>query len=270
MVRFRSNVNHKCSIEGFISWGDVVRLKYKILLIWIVEVQLETSLCHKRPQKKKKSNSSCFYTPMVLKLLIIVQMKTKWKRKFNHNNFDTSFVKIDQVLDSIGIPNFSVFTGIKLIPIPPVYVFAKNRYTESVFCIGIELCVPVLCSCFNEFGSRCTPKIAVLEDIFYSLATESHHSAHQPWISSPFLLSVVVVFWIMLFVIQAIFNAVIYSAKCRFHECFRISKFTQKLSAPIHAQYTAKVVQSSYEFIVQIVFSTTLACSWCCAKLDDH
>ena len=83
------------------------------------------------------------------------------------------------LLDSIGIPNFSVFTGIKLIPIPPVYVFAKNRYTETVFCIGIELCVPVLCSCFNEIVSRFTPKIAVLEVIFYSLATKSHRSAHQ-------------------------------------------------------------------------------------------
>ena len=114
------------------------------------------------------------------------------------------------VLDSIGIPNFSVFTGIKLIPIPPVYVFAKNRYTEIVFCISIELCVPVLCSCLNEIVSRCTPKIAVLEDIFYSLATKSHRSAHQPWISSPFFFisRSCVNLWIMLFVIQATFNAV--------------------------------------------------------------
>ena len=43
-------------------------------------------------------------------------------------------------LDRIGIPNFPVFTGIKLIPIPPVYVFAKNRYTGTVFYTGIVLC----------------------------------------------------------------------------------------------------------------------------------
>ena len=48
----------------------------------------------------KNSNAACFYTPViVLQLLIIDQMqKTAWRRKLNHNNFDTSFVKIDQVL----------------------------------------------------------------------------------------------------------------------------------------------------------------------------
>ena len=35
--------------------------------------------------------------------------------------------------DSIGIPNFPVFTGIKLILIPLVYAFAKNRYTGTMF-----------------------------------------------------------------------------------------------------------------------------------------
>ena len=43
-------------------------------------------------------------------------------------------------VDRIGIPNFPVFTGIKIIPIPPVYVFAKNRYTGTVFYTGVVLC----------------------------------------------------------------------------------------------------------------------------------
>ena len=45
----------------------------------------------------KKSNAAGFYTPIVLKLLTIVQM---WKQheEGNNNNFDTTFVKIDQVL----------------------------------------------------------------------------------------------------------------------------------------------------------------------------
>ena len=47
---------------------------------------------------------------------------------------------INSEVDRIGIPNFPVFTGIKLIPIPPVYVFAKNRYTGTVFYTGIVLC----------------------------------------------------------------------------------------------------------------------------------
>ena len=54
-------------------------------------------------------------------------------------NILNNFSKYGSV-DRIGIPNFPVFTGIKLIPIPPVYVFAKNRYTGTVFYTGIVLC----------------------------------------------------------------------------------------------------------------------------------
>ena len=47
----------------------------------------------------KNSNAACFYTPIVLQLLITDQMrKQPWRRKLNHNNFDTSFVTIYQVL----------------------------------------------------------------------------------------------------------------------------------------------------------------------------
>ena len=53
----------------------------------------------------------------------------------------SNFVQFNYMkLDRIGIPNFPVFTGIKIIPIPPVYVFAKNRYTGTVFYTGIVLC----------------------------------------------------------------------------------------------------------------------------------
>ena len=75
------------NVINCLSSSAILQINLYFLLVHYIHDDIKTS----------KNNATCFYTPVVLKLSIIVKIWKKHKGE-NLENFDTPFVTTDQVL----------------------------------------------------------------------------------------------------------------------------------------------------------------------------